>query len=173
MSTAFDTDDLDSGFAKTKGTGVGGGLAKLPDGEYTFEIDSAELARPNDKTAIFRRKLIVLGGEYDGTDVPGDIFLKHNGDAKEMGLDQLKKELRLLGFDVDDWRPPDRSLGKELPKACAAMKGIRFVGKKKTNESNGKTYHNLYVENRVEGDGKPAKFGPDELNKAAKEDIPF
>lgn len=174
----FDTDELDQAFAKAKGTGGRGGLEGLPDGEYTFEVLAAELKKPNDKTTVFARKLVVLGGEFDGSEVTADVFLKSSGELRDINVDLTKKELRILGFDCDDWTPEKgRPFGKELVRACAAMKGLRFVGTKKSNEGGSgekkKTYHNLYVERRAGGDGKPDRFGPAEIEQAVKQDVPF
>lgn len=168
--TAFGLDEFDTGFAPAEGSRPNE-LASLPDGTYDFEIADSELIRTKDKgVRIWKMSVRVLTpGSYQGLTVERAAFPKDKESVAYIGKDCLT-----LGFDSDMWNPKnERKFSVEFPKAIAIMKGLRFEGKKvsNTSTSNGKLYHNLWINKRIE-DGKPARFGPKELN-AINADSPF
>lgn len=144
----------------------GGGLAALPDGDYTFAVKGAQ-AKDTKAGPMVQLDLEVLsgGGPFDGHACEHLYFLKgKDGKTNEVALSQLKKDLETLGFDVPNWTKANgRPFSAQLELAFFVLAGVRFRGKKKTN----KGYANLYVEERATDDGRPATFGPDELKKPA------
>lgn len=169
--SAVDTDDLDDVAAKTRK----GGLEGLPDGRYELQLVKAELKDLRGKPAILAREAVVFGGEHDGHAVKWDLFLRDkDGNPKETAVSQLRRELTALGFDEENWTAAaGRPFTAELKKACVAMAGLRFHGTKKANESGGKVYQNLHVNERSASDGRPAKLGPEEVAAAVNQSIPF
>lgn len=168
MSTAT-MDELD---AKADDIPAGDGfgakdLKNLPDGEYQFEIKSAEFG-PTKKSGhqLFKMDCEVIDGAQKGTVVQVPHFLTGDKGVNEAGVGILRKDLGILGFDQDKWvRANNRTFSGELKKAALYMPGLRFKGKKVTNGQ----YANLYVNERLKTDGKPAAIGPAELDGAAKE----
>jgi hypothetical protein len=169
--SAVDTDDLDDAAAKTRKAGLEG----LPDGKYEFQVTKAELKDLRGKPGILAREAVVFGGEHDGHTVKWDVFLRDkDGNPKEQALSQVRKELTALGFDEENWTAAaGRPFTAELRKACVAMAGLRFLGTKKANESGGKVYQNLHVNERSGTDGRPAKLGAAEIAQAVGAEIPF
>lgn len=131
------------------------GLDTLPDGDHDFEILSAELTR-TEKTneAIFRMELRVLGGGV----VEHVYFFR-----TQMNVDILGGDLCTLGFDADQWKPPQRPLARELANVAPRLRGVRFRGKKVTNpkkDDPNKKYANLYVNQRLAADAPPPAYNP-------------
>ena len=149
----------------------------LKDGEHQLEIVKASSRDYQNKTTgdkgfILKMKLVKL----DNTPPAEVSFSFDTFCTDEDSYSRLLRLLITLGFDADVWKKSaGRPFSQEFPKALRAMPGMRFKAKKATNESKGKTYHNLYPDARLP-DGKPDKFGPAELNAAADEfdpDNPF
>lgn len=165
----------ESNFNPSAGGGRRPGLDTLPDGDYDFEIASAELTR-TEKTneAIFRMELRVLGGGV----VEHAYFFR-----TQMSVDILGGDLCTLGFDADQWKPPHRPLVRELLAAAPRLAGIRFRGKKVTNPDKkdaSKKYANLYVNQRLSADAPPPAYNPHPTyadpfaaTTGGNDDIPF
>jgi hypothetical protein len=168
--------DLDDDFPTAKPGGYKTGdfeLSALADGEYTFQIASAELKKNN---TIFELKLELLTEcQQAGGKIQHPYFFTKKDEKTglyEKNIDkigQLKKDLTALGFDVDNWTKENgRPFSVELPKTCLMLQGMRVVCKKKTGGKKNATefYHNLYIDRRGEGDGLPEKIGAKELEEA-------
>lgn len=167
-------EDFDDDFPTAKPGGYKRGdfeLDALTDGEYVFQIESAELK----SSSLFKLNLeLVSEGPLAGGKIEHPYFFtKKNPDGTyEKNADkigQLKKDLTTLGFDVENWtKDNSRPFSVELPKTPLALAGMRIVVSKKTGgkKAGGGNYHNLYIERRGEGDGKPAKIGARELEEA-------
>lgn len=146
------------------------GFDALPDGEYTFDVDDAELKETKNGTDLFKLKLLGLDGAAQGQTFEHDYWLTNKDKETEkivmndVKIGMLKKDLETLGFDTPEWKKEKgRPLSKELAKAVKVLEGMRLKGKKTTN---GK-YANFHIVARVTGtDGKPEKIGPKELNAA-------
>lgn len=160
-------EDVDDNFKPGE---MAGKMESLTDGEYDFEVNEAKFKVKAEKgMAIIEMELEVLtAGKHQGTKVQHSLFLTDKDSANRIG-----KDLKTLGFDCDDWtKANSRPFSKEIQKVHKVLKGLRFKGKKQKNDNNGKTYHNLYINKRLEGDGKPQRLGPEQLD-AADPDDPF
>lgn len=171
------SDELDDQFEKATGEKNygGGGLAKLPDGKYTYDVLAAQYKKGVNST-IFTLKIAAQVGEavYEGKH---EYWLGRdkNGSTEwdERSINTLKGDLKTMGFDADEWtRANLRPFGDELTKACRAMVGMKIDGAKKENESKGKTYTNIYIngraltEDKKTLDGKPAKYNAELIQEA-------
>jgi len=169
MSATVTHDDLDDKADDVPaGAGYGGKeLKNLPDGDYQFEINTASFApTKKDGHLIFKMEVEVIDGAMSGNVAEIPHFLTNKDGINEVAIGILKKDLKTLGFDADEWKKSaNRPLSGELTKAIPLLFGMRFKGKKVTNKNG---YANLYVNERLATDGKPATFGLAELNAAAK-----
>lgn len=146
------------------------GFDAIPDGEYTFDVESAELKETRNGTDLFKLKLLGLDGAAAGQEFEHDYFLSSMNkttnviEVNDVKVGMLKKDLQTLGFDTENWKKSEgRPLSKELPRSIPILEGMRLKGKKTTN---GK-YANFNVASRVLGaDGKPEKIGPKEMDAA-------
>lgn len=137
-------------------------LDQLEDGKYKFAVTGMV-----QKELKSGRLLVEIGlecitpGPFDGKRFDHVYWLnKDDGERDEMAFDRLRRDLTTLGFDVANWKSSaGRPFAGEFVKACAVIKGVEFNGKKVTKDK----YPNLYINERVTTDGKPEKFGPDEL----------
>lgn len=172
MSAEFDLAFLDEGFAPAAPAGRDAGVEDLTDGDYELAIRSAVLKSLKAKQmTILELGLEVLSpGKHQGAGIKYPVFLKDADSAARLGRD-----LMTLGFDCEDWTKANgRPFSQELGKAMLVLPGIVMVCHKKTNAKDGKTFHNLYINKRGAGDGKPQKFGPAELDAAVEaNDSPF
>ena len=145
----------------------------LSDGEYEFAVRDSRLKILTGKSmAILEMSLEVLSaGKHAGAKVQHALFVKDKDSADRAGRDLAK-----LGFDCDKWTKANgRPFSQEIQKAPKGLRGLRFYGKKATNKSDGKEYHNLYfVRRNAAGDGRPAVIGPEVLDaKDLENDSPF
>jgi hypothetical protein len=143
----------------------------LTDGVYEFEITSAQLKNPKGHNILELHLVVLTPGVHDGMNIQFSKFLDSAEAAARIGRD-----LATLGFDTGDWKVTNgRPFSVEFDKAVKLLPGLRWRGTKKTSQSadGTKTYHNLFVDERVRTDGKPERFGPAELNAAAEPDDPF
>lgn len=144
-------------------------LASLADGDYDFEIASAELTRTEKSNeAILRLDLQVAGGGV----VQHAYFFRN-----QVAVNILGSDLCTLGFDADLWKAPQRPFSRELQAACPRLVGVRFRGKKVTtaNKSDpSKPYANLYVNQRLDGAASiaPAAYVPQQP-VTSDDPIPF
>lgn len=152
-------------------------LAAIADGEYELIIEKATIKEVKGSNVVEMKLTILTEGVHTGAEVTQSSWITNiNKETNKPELNQvavgiLKKDLETLGFDIPEWtKANNRPFSQELPKALHCLTGVKFKGKKVTN---GK-YANLYINERLPSDGKPAKFGPTELEAAAKaNDIPF
>jgi hypothetical protein len=141
----------------------------LADGEYLLEIAEAKCKTPKGNNILELHLEVLSPGPHEGMSIQHSLFINNAEAANRVGRDLLT-----LGFDTDQWKVANgRPFSVEFEKAVKLLKGLRFKGTKKTNESGGKTYHNLYIDERVRTDGQPERFGPEQLNAAADPDDPF
>lgn len=148
-------------------------LKSLPDGDYRFRVTGMRDKKVGKEIG---RVLVEIDLEVAGDSVATGALLdqvywlnKSDGTQDTIAFNRLRKDLETLGFDVPNWKPSaGRSFAKEFAKAVNVIKGVEFDGKKVTKGG----YANLYINARAEDDGKPAKFGPEELD-AGEELDPF
>lgn len=152
-----------------------GNIQKLPDGDHTFQVTDGELKKTA-KAVVFTLKFSAAVGDaqYLGEKT---YWLKGNKGVDERQINNLKADLKLLGFDVDNWtvangRPFTAQLGLIKP----LLPGLGFKGRKKTNPNQNdpkKPYVNIYLNERDADDGRPASFGAAEIEAASANDTPF
>lgn len=129
------------------------GLDALADGDYTFEIVDAALARATNGDRVLN-----LGVRPNG----GATYQYTYWLNKQEAINGLGADLVTLGIDASKWGRKDGPLlGKAIPDAVAKLPGIRFAGAKRQSPSktNNKVYHNLYINARVK-DGATGPAGP-------------
>ena len=137
--------------------GGGGNLNKLPDGPHQFIIADGEF-KTTANSVIFTLK---IGVTVEGQDYIGEktYWLKGQKGVDERSINGLKADLAVLGFDVPAWTVANgRPFTSQLKVIKPILAGLAFKGAKKTNPNKKKPdepYVNIYVNERVEGDGKP------------------
>lgn len=157
--------DFDSGFStETPGGDRRPGVESLEDGDYDFEIRSATLEMLADKPVLR------LGLQVGSRLLDHLFWIDSQVKANIVGAFLVG-----LGIPADEWR----QFSQELPKVVGSLRGMRFVGTKKTNQSKdgSKDFHNLYVKSVIGGSRgraapRPApaqQFGPPDDDG----DIPF
>ena len=122
-------------------------LENLADGSYDFTILTARIK----ETPQSRDHILECECRCDATNqtVPLAWFIE-----TDEQLGRAMGDLGTLGYPVATWGkaggPP---LEKAIPDAVTTLPGKRFKGTKKTTtgKSNGKTYHNLYVNSALPG----------------------
>lgn len=145
-------------------------LDQLADGKYKFTITGMTQKETKDGRLLVEIGLeCITPGPADGKKFDHVYWLnKANGERDDMAFDRLRRDLTTLGFDVANWKSTNgRPFAAEFMKACAVIKDVSFDGKKVTNKEG---YPNLYINTRSADDGKPEKFGPNELKSP---DDPF
>jgi hypothetical protein len=141
----------------------------ITDGTYLFEILAARFKRPKDNNVLELTLVVLSPGPHEGASVQHSLFINNQESAARVGRD-----LATLGFDTDQWKPANgRPFSAEFDKALKLLPGLRWKGTKKTSKSGEKVYHNIFIDERADGDGRPAHFGPDELNAATNSGDPF
>lgn len=177
MATAIaaaDLSDFDNDFTtatKKKFSNGDFDLSDLKDGEYEFDIASAELK----SGPMFKFNLVMMSeGPHAGGKIEKCFFLTKKEDGipvkNERSLAELREALVNLGFDAENWTSENgRPFSKELPKAVVMLAGMRVVAKKKQGgkKNDGGHYQNLDFVKRGSGDGKPEKIGAKELEDAS------
>lgn len=159
------------------GGSYGNDLKTLPDGEYEFEIASGGAAYKqieSTESELVELKLTLLSENprQQGKKFNHAYWLTNTA-AKGGGLNEvtvgiLKKDLKTLGFDVDNWTKANgRPFFGELKKALKILNGggFAFKGKKVTKSG----HANLYINSRSDTDGRPATFDAKSMEAAAKE----
>lgn len=122
----------------------------LPDGLVDLQILEAVFDRTFEtKELILRLSLRALSGPLAETDFDQTYFMTRSESVARLGGD-----LKILGFDTDKWKMPQRPFSVEIEKALPKLGGIRFRVKKETNwsETNKKFYHNLRINRRLDKD---------------------
>jgi hypothetical protein len=140
--------------------------ATVPDGDYTVEVQSAEL-RDTKAGEVFSVKMTILDdGPLFSKQIEKAIFLVGKGETEQEKAENrkrrvgdMKADLATIGFDVDNWtRANGRPFGAQVGTACVLMIGCKLKVRAKTSND----YQNIYINKRLE-DGKPAKFGKAEM----------
>jgi len=140
--------------------GITPGPESLPDGEYDFQITSADVEKTKKSgMPILRMGLRVVGGALDGRTLERASFLD-----KQKGINRLGADLITLGFDADTWTMAHgKSFGDELRAAIQRLAGVTFSGKKVTSDDvdqNGDHYHNIYINSLTRLAGMPQRPAP-------------
>lgn len=157
----LDLKHFDEGAAPTAG-GTKKPASELPDANYDFEVKTAKIkVTAKQKTPILTMDLCVMSpGPLEGAEVERPSFI-----TSQESFNVVLSDLGRLGFDTPLWTLANgRPASDEIDKAVKLLPGLRFHGAKKTNG----TYHNIYINERMD-DGKPATFGPDELNAVPRD----
>jgi hypothetical protein len=147
-------------------------LAKLPDGDYEFAVQQFEVKETKAGPLVSLKLAIITEGPFVGKVVQRDYWLTKLGDngtrvKNDQQIAQVRDDLKKLGFDTGEWTKENgRPFSREINRVGACIKDVCFKGRKKANVSGGKTYQNLYVNDRLTTDGKPAAFGPKEMDDA-------
>lgn len=163
---SFDLESLDDDFVPGEG-GKRMTPEDLADGKYEFEVAAAQIKFPKEYCVLELTVEVISAGLHTGDKVQHAIFVKDKDSAARVG-----KDLKTLGFDVDEWTKANgRPFSQEFQKVTKCLKGVRFRGTKKANKSGAKVYHNLYINERMNTDGLPEVFGPEQLD-AADPDAP-
>lgn len=133
--------DFDAGFStETPGGDRRPGVEILEDGDYDFEIRSATLEILADKPVL---RLGLAMGNAQGM-LDHLFWIDSQVKANIVGAFLVG-----LGIPADQWR----QFSQELPRVVGTLRGMRFVGTKKTNQSKDgtKDFHNLYVKSVIGG----------------------
>jgi hypothetical protein len=157
----------DAGFAPQAGRRPG--LEALANGDHDLEIVEAELTR-TEKTreAILRTVLHVLpaGGVYE------HVYFFRTQDA----YNRLGADVATLGFPLDAAQPFSGQLKGIVPR----LRGVRFRARKgESKGTDGKVYHNLYINSRLAGAPMPAAGvpagarAPETAGPGSDNDVPF
>ncbi len=160
------------------GGNYGSDIKILPDGEYEFEIAGGGAGYKEIKSTeseLVEFKLVMLtDGPHQGKKFNHSYWLTNTaakgGGLNEVSVGILKKDLKTLGFDVDNWTKANgRPFFGELKKALKILNGggFAFSGKKAKKDA----HANLYINSRSATDGKPATFDAKSMEAAAA--VPF
>ncbi len=149
--------DFDDDFDNAKAAGTGGTLKKedLPDGDYEMDIDEVTVKSVKGAPLLVLTLQIVGDSVHAGGTLSHEYWYKSaDGSTNEKTMAQLRKDLTTMGFGAEGWGKEGRRFSEEMPKCELVMPGMRLACRKKTNPSGNKTYHNLYLNKRLD-DGKP------------------
>jgi len=138
--------DFDSGFStEAPGGDRRPGVESLEDGDYDFEIRSATLEMLSGDPVLRLGLQVASGG--GGVRMLDHLFWINS----QVKANIVGAFLVGLGIPADQWE----QFSKELPKVVGTLRGMRFVGTKKTNQSKDgtKDFHNLYVKSVIGGGG--------------------
>lgn len=170
--------DLDDDVAAA--TGESFSKEQLPDGEYTVEVEKGE-SKEVKKAVIVTLYLKLLDG---GPKLQGRIFqhqywlVSMDGSKSESQINQLKKDLNTIGFNLDAYHEAGQKFSMVVGKTMLAVNGMKLAVKKSSKVADplpGKaprTFHNVYVNKRLPEDGKPTKVSLAELEELAKAAAP-
>lgn len=166
--------DFDDDFTTVTGGRTGEvDLKNLPDGEYEFAVKKYAV-KDTSSGPLVSMKLEILGeGPNAGLLVDRAYFLTRVEDGirvkNERQIAQLRDDLKLLGFDVDNWtKPNSRPFSAEVNRVGAVIVDVCLKAKKKQGgkKNDGTHYQNLDFVARSATDGKPEKFGAKEMDEA-------
>lgn len=128
-------------------------LAKMPDGEWEFEIKDGFLYETKSGKPAYKFVLLNIapGTPYDGWEIHRITVLD-----SAPAVNILANQLCALGIDADEWgERKGRPLQDELKMLIEKMRGwIVRCRKSKSTGKNGQTYHNLYFMTKT-GMAKP------------------
>lgn len=168
MATLADYEDE---IEQTKAGAGNAGLTDLPDGKYEFAFVKATYKQVKTGAELVDIQIeVVSDGPQFGKKFQHTYWLtetaEKGGGLNKVSLGILRKDLKTLGFDEDQWtRANGRPFLEELKKALRVIeKGVQFTGTKKKSGN----FAQLYIDARSATDGMPAKFGPAEMNAAVE-----
>ena len=152
-------------------------ISKLPDGKYCLTLTHSEFVDMA-KFYKFTLQYAVEVSDQETINSKKEFLIMKDDDEKAMkNLQDLKATLKTIGLDVDNWTKANgRAFSEEFTRARPAMVGMQLMATKKTNESNGNTYVNVYFDKRILGDdskpvdGKPLEIGAAEITAAVEAD---
>lgn len=156
--------DFDGGFSPdSPGGDRRPGVESLQDGDYNFEILSSTLE------LLAEKPVLRLGLQTGNRTIDHLFWIDSQTRANIVGAFLVG-----LGVPAHQWK----KFSVELPKAVPTLRGLKFVGTKKTTDSKdgGKQYHNLYVKSligRGAGNSRPTPPQPEVYDDADDADIPF
>lgn len=112
-------------------------LDNIPDGDYDCTIVSAVLT----ETQKQGKDIVKIEVQFDAINKIAEkvYFL-----GSVENVNRMAGDFGTLGFEVAKWGK-EIKLSDAIPAAVAKLPGYRFKGTKKANASNGKIYHNLYI----------------------------
>jgi hypothetical protein len=132
-------------------------LESLQDGEYTMEIDTAELTmtQRTNETIIRWVYRVVSGPGHIGQKIENASFIRNQEQANMIGADLL-----VLGIPTNEWLPGHKSgkkFSKELPLALKQIVGYTMTAAKTSKVSGSRTYHNLRIKGKTVVSDMPAE----------------
>ena len=139
------------------------GVDSLDDGNYDFEILRAEFDRtPEQRSLVVRATLKILSGPTEKNAAAGLVLERLWFLDKLTNAERFAGDLKSLGFDVDQWKPPARPFSQEVARAVPRLQGLRFRARKSTRRDGEKVYHNLNLVGAVKngGPGSPPSAPP-------------
>lgn len=174
----YDLGSYDDDFAPAEPAVAMTKAEELTDGNYEWEVKKAAIKHPKGHVILELALEVISAGKHAGAVIQHSLFMDDRDGVARVGRDLLT-----LGFDTDQWlKAKGRPFSQEFPKAVKLLPGLRVKGQKKTNEKKEKGvmvghYHNIYLNERLATDGRPAHFGPEELAEVAQaakyEEDPF
>jgi hypothetical protein len=169
MSDFSELNAMQPGYQPQTSAGQMPGPECLPDGSWEFEIVHAELTQtPKQHQTIGRMQLRVLSGPAAGTVLERTTFFN-----RQEAVGYLGGEMMALGADSSRWQDKSKPLCEHIEEAFARIRGTRFKGTKVTNTSNGKTYHNLYINALARTESPAAQSSALPSPSPSPSDVPF
>lgn len=141
--------------SKPEGFGQRIGPEVLRDGAFELKIVDAQtdlITVDNAQAPVLRVDLVVLpGSPQEGTAFQKVYWLTGSIEVNILGAD-----LVTLGIDADRWPSQGRRFSDGIMEAAPQLVGRCFKATKKAKAGkNGKTFHNLYVNERINGPAAP------------------
>ncbi len=148
---------------KAKGKFNSDNAALLDDGNYEMQVTGATTKEINGNPVVTITLLVTGETPFAGWFVEKPYFLvKKDGTKDSRKVQDLRDDLATMGFDTTGWK-----LGTHLPLALKAMVGCGVKVKKKAGGDHGQ-FANLYLNGRLDTDGKPAQFTIADLEAQAE-----
>lgn len=123
--------------------GIRPGTEILADGNYAFEVLSADLGKANDGSPLLNVWMRALEGPSAGVMVDHAYWLN-----KREGCNRLGYDLVVLGFS--EFEAGRSRFSDALRNALPRLRGMRFKARKVTEVGrDGKTYHKLQLAGRI------------------------
>lgn len=173
----IDLRKYDEEAAPAKGGATGLRASDLSDGKYEIAIDKAVIKEVKGNNILELTMTVLSPGKHEGAQFTNGWFMNDQEGFNRV----LGNIFETLGFDTPNWKKANgRPASAEMVKALRWLSGLRFAGRKVTSEKKGKDgkpmpnefWHNIYIDKRLDTDGKPRYIGPVELNEPDADD-PF
>lgn len=152
-------------------------LESLPDGKYDIEIVSGEIKKVKETMIVFNFNVKVLNGVNAGFVCQSNArWIKGNNGLDYDVISRVVADFVTLGIPSSDLEGAGK-FAANIGEAITKVVGRKAKAEKKTNESKGKTYHNLYINSLLPNDFKPSASAPAvmvfEQQTESEEGIPF